>query len=162
MLRRIGVRTVQLLAVLFITGMVACAHDPIPGTTIEDTPENRDILKVVEAYQQAIERRDSDALMALVSPRYFEDNGNSDKTDDYDYSGLKSSLPRDFSRTKAMQLTVRVDDVRVTENKAFAEIFYTFRAQSEYPSGLQWESGSDRARIRFEKTDGRWLIVAGL
>jgi hypothetical protein len=157
-----GLLLLGMLLPVMAAGLSACAHDPIPGTTVEDTAENREILKVVEAYQQAIEHRDSEALMALVSPRFFEDNGNTDRTDDYDYRGLKSSLPRDFSRTKAMQLVVRVDDVRVNEDTAYAEIFYSYRAQSEYPSGLQWDSGSDRARIRLQKSDGRWLIVAGL
>ena len=42
------------------------------------------------------------AVLALVSPRYYEDNGNTDRADDYDYNGLRTALPKDFSRTKAI------------------------------------------------------------
>jgi hypothetical protein len=140
----------------------ACAHSKISGTEIDDTPENREILSIVEEYHRAVERRDADAVLALVSPRFYEDNGNTDRADDYDFNGLKTTLSTDFARTKAMQLEIRVDDIQVEEDSAFAELFYTFRAQNEYPSGLQWDTGSDRTRIRFERRDGKWLIVAGL
>jgi hypothetical protein len=140
----------------------ACAHAKIPKTEIDDTPENRHILGLVEEYTTAIEHRDASALMAMVSTRYYEDNGNTDRSDDYDYNGLKSSLSEDFSRTKAMQLQVRVDKIQVEDEAAFAELYYVYRAQNEYPSGLQWDTGSDRTRLRFSRESGKWLIVGGL
>lgn len=140
----------------------ACAHAKIGRTNIDDTPANREILNIVEEYQRAMERRDADAVLALVSPRYYEDNGNTDRADDYDFNGLRSSLGKDFNRTKAMQLEVRIDDIKVEKDTAYAEVYYTYRAQNEYPSGLQWDTGSDRTRLRFERQDGRWLIVAGM
>lgn len=141
---------------------VACAHSKIPQTQIDDTPENREILNIVEEYTQAVEARDAEALLSLVSPRFYEDNGNSDRSDDYDFNGLKSTLAEDFARTKAMQLQIRVDDIQVEENEAFAELYYTYRAQNEYPTGLQWDTGSDRTRLRFQRESGKWRIVAGL
>jgi ketosteroid isomerase-like protein len=141
----------------------ACAHSKIPRTNIDDTTENREILNLVEEYTRAVESRDAAAVLALVSPRYYEDNGNTDRSDDYDYKGLKSGLTEDFSRTKAMQLQVRVDDIKVDDDTAYAELYYTYRAQNEYPSGLQWDTGSDRTRLRFQRTEeGRWMIVGGL
>jgi SnoaL-like protein len=139
-----------------------CAHSKIPQTNIDDTPDNREIWKLLEAYQRAIESRDADALIALVSPRYYEDNGNTDRADDFDYDGLRTALPKEFSRTKAMQLEFRVDDIKVDDDKAYAEIYYTYRAQNEFPSGLQWDTGADRTRLRFEKTNGKWLLVGGM
>lgn len=140
----------------------ACAHSKIPRTNIDDTDENREILKLVEEYQRAFEQRDAGAVLALVSPRFYEDNGNTDRSDDYDYNGLQESLSKDFARTKAMQLEVRVDAIEVDDELAFAELYYTYRAQNEYPAGLQWDTGSDRTRLRFERHDERWLIVGGL
>jgi hypothetical protein len=146
----------------FAAAATGCAHAKIPNTNIDDTPENHQILDLVHEYQRAVESRDADALIALVSPRFYEDNGNTDRSDDYDYNGLRSALSKDFSRTKAMQLEVRVDDIKVEEDRAYAEVYYTYRAQNEYPSGLQWDTASDRARLRFERKNGKWLIVAGL
>jgi hypothetical protein len=157
MMRRVW----AVLAPLLLIG--ACAHTKIPKTEIDDTPENREILNLVEEYTRAIEHRDASALLAMVSPRFYEDNGNTDRSDDYDYNGLRAALPEDFQRTKAMQLQIRVDDIKVDDDSAYAEVYYTYRAQNEYPSGLQWDTGSDRTRLRFEKQgDGKWLIVGGL
>lgn len=153
-----------LLPMVSLALLGACAHSKIPRTNIDDTEENREILKIVQEYKRALEALDSDAVLALVSPRFYEDNGNSNADDDYDYDGLRTGLIEDFKRTKALQLDVRVDaiEVEVEDNQAFAELYYQIRAQNEYPSGTKWETNSDRTRIRFERKDGKWLIVAGL
>ena len=150
-----------LLVATWLT-FASCAHGTIPGTQIDDTRENREILALVDEYRRAIENLDADAVLALVSPRFYEDNGNTDSSDDYDFNGLRANLHSDFGRTRAIQLTVRVDAVEVEDNSAFAEFFYQIRAHNEYPAGPQWETGSDRTRLRFERVDDRWLIVAGL
>ncbi len=140
----------------------ACAHDKIPRTDIDDTDENREIYRLVQAYEQALENLDADALLALVSPNFYENNGNLDDEDDYDYYGLKDNLKVDFERTRTMQVEFRVDAIEVNEDQAYAEVFYQIRAQNEYPSGLKWETGADRTRLQLERIDGKWLIVAGL
>ena len=143
-------------------GAGACAHKTIPRTAIEDTEENREIYRLVQAYEQALESLDADAVLALVSPNFYENNGNTDDADDYDFYGLKDNLAEDFRRTRTLQLDLRVDAIEVKEDEAFAELFYRIRAQNEYPSGLKWETGSDRTRLQLERIDGKWLIVAGL
>jgi hypothetical protein len=142
----------------------ACAHGKIPLTNIDDTEENRAILDLVKEYHRALENLDAAAVLSLVSPRYYEDNGNTDARDDYDFAALRQSLEDDFKRTKALKLNIRVDAIEVDDEaaSAWAELYYQIHANNEYPSGTKWESGSDRARIRFERIDGRWLIVAGL
>lgn len=152
----------SLTALLGALTLSACAHGNIPGTEIEDNDANRGILKLVEEYKQAVERMDVAAVMALVSPRFYEDNGNVDTSDDYDYKGLETNLRANFEHTKAIQLMLRVDDVKVDTDEAYAELYYQIRAHADYPSGPKWETGSDRTRLRFEKVDDRWLIVAGL
>lgn len=154
----------QLLFAVAIASLAGCAHRTIPLTDIEDTEENREILDLVKDYHRALESLDADAVLSLVSPRYFEDNGNTDAGDDYDFEGLKKSLQDDFSRTRAIKLNIRVDAIEVDDEarRAWAELYYQIHAQNEYPSGLKWESGSDRTRLRFERVDGRWMIVAGL
>lgn len=149
-------------AVLGLTALSACAHANIPGTEIEDTDDNRKILSLVEEYKNAVERLDVAAVMALVSPRFYENNGNTDESDDYDYNGLASTLKENFERTKAMQLVLRIDDIQVEDNSAYAEFYYEIRAHNDYPSGLKWETETDRSRLRFERVEDKWLIVAGL
>lgn len=140
----------------------ACAHSKIPGTEIDDSPENREIVQLVEEYKAAVERMDTDAIMALVSPEFFETNGNIDVGDDYDYKGLEANLKANFVQTKRIQLVLRLDDIQIESNTAFAELYYQIRAHHEYPTGLKWETGNDRTRLKFVRADDRWLIIAGL
>ncbi|MCB9652986.1 MAG: DUF4440 domain-containing protein [Deltaproteobacteria bacterium] len=147
---------------LGLFSLVGCAHAKIARTDIDDTQENREIIKVVGAYHTALEHLDADELLALVSPAYYEDNGNMDAADDYDFDELAANLREDFAHTKAMKVDLRVDAVEVDDDEAFAELFYTYHAHNEYPSGMKWESGSDRTRLRLRRTDGQWLITAGL
>jgi hypothetical protein len=153
-----------LLALTSSLALSACAHAKIPQTDIDDTPDNHQILDIVEAYQKAFEARDADAILAMVSHRYYEENGNTDRSDDYDFNGLRQFLIDEFQRTKAAQLDVRVDEIQVDEDNgtAFATLYYNYRAQSEFPVGLKWKTGTDFTRLRFIREDGRWKIVAGL
>jgi len=152
----------RMIAMVLGLTLAACAHDRIANTGVEDTEENRAIYEIIRSYERALEARDTDAVMAMVSSRFYEDNGNTDRADDYDYAGLKSSLAGQFDSTKKMQVEIEVGDIRVEETKAFAYVFFMLRAQSEYPTGDKWKTASDRARIEFERQDDRWLILSGL
>lgn len=142
----------------------ACAHAKIADTDIKDTPENREVLDFVEEYRVAVESLDPNAVLALVSPDFFyEDNGNSDSSDDYDYQGLKTQLQRSFQRTRTMQLNLRVDAVEVENDSAFAELYYEFRAHNQYPSGNKWDTGTDRTRLQLIRSpEGQWRIAGGI
>lgn len=154
----------HLLSSLFLaTSLMACAHAKIRNTDIDDTQDNRDVLALVEEYKKAVESLDPDAVLALVSPDFYEDNGNTDSADDYDLKGLKSNLREMFGRTKTMQLVLRVDAVEVAKDSAFAELYYELRAHNEYPSGTKWDTASDRTRLQLVRAPGGpWRIVAGI
>lgn len=147
-----------------LAGLVAagCATSTIGNTDIKDTEENREILEVVERYHRALESLDADAVLELVSPDYYEDLGNTDEADDYDYEGLARSLHEEFERTRTLRLDIRVDDISVEDDAAHAELYYDIRAQNEYPSGLKWERTTDRTRLTFERVGDAWRIVSGL
>jgi len=157
---------IRLLGLALALTVGACAHTKIGSTEIDDTPENREILDLIDAYHRAVEARDTDAVLAMVSPAYYEDNGNTDRADDYDFRGLSDSLKSDFDRTKTMQLEIRVDDIVFADDEQSADAFilFTFRGQAELPTGKQWKTMTDRARLRFSRQgpNGKWLISAGL
>ena len=147
---------------LWLVAMAGCAHSKIPLTDIDDTDDNRQILAIVEEYKRAMESLDAPAVLSLVSPRFYEDNGNLATADDYDYAGLKTSLETDFARTKIMHLDLRIDAIAVDDDAAYAQLYYKVRAHNGYPSGEKWETGADRTRIEFERVGDKWLIISGL
>ena len=141
----------------------ACAHGKIGDTSIDNTSENREILALIDTYQQAVERLDADAVLELVHPSFYEDNANTDSGDDYDYAGLQANLRKSFATTDAMQLILRVDSVEVKDDEAFAELQYEYRAHNTYPAGAKWETGTDRTRLHLVRSrKGPWRIIAGL
>lgn len=140
----------------------ACAHSKIPNTNIDDTEDNRAILAIVDAYHAAIESRDADAVLALVSDDFYEDNGNTDRGDDYGKSQLEESLRAEFERTEQLQLGLKVEDIQVTDDRALAFVQYNLRARTDFPSGKKWKTSSDRSRMTFVRVGEKWLIIAGL
>ncbi len=152
----------RIIAACTLAFVAACATSKIGGTEIDDTEENREILSLVEAYHRALESLDADAVLALVSPEYYEDNGNADTSDDYDYEALARTLHADFERTRSLQIEIRVDDIQVEDESAYAELYYDIRAQNEYPSGVKWERTADRTRLQLQRVGENWRIVSGL
>jgi ketosteroid isomerase-like protein len=142
----------------------ACATSTIGNTDIKDTEENRQVLELVERYHRAIESLDADAVLELVSPDFYEDLGNGDEGDDYDYEGLAQSLHENFELTRTLRLDIRVDAVEIDDDAgtAYAELYFDIRAQNEYPSGLKWERTTDRTRLRLRREGDTWRIIAGL
>jgi len=149
------------LALSIVVG-TSCATSTIGNTDIKDTDENREILQLVERYHQAFESLDADAVLELVSPDFYEDLGNANAQDDYDYEALARSLHEEFERTRAIQIEIRVDDIEVEEESAYAELYFDLRAQNEYPSGLKWERTTDRTRLKFVREGDAWRIISGL
>ncbi len=62
------------LALVFALG--GCSKAYIPNTDVEDTGDNRKIVHFCEEYRHAVEDKNIGKLLALASPRYHEDGGN--------------------------------------------------------------------------------------
>ncbi|MBX2812016.1 MAG: nuclear transport factor 2 family protein [Myxococcales bacterium] len=154
----------RLTNLVFALTLTSCAHAKIADTEIKDTPENREVLAFVEQFRQAVENLDAEAVLALVSPDFFyEDNGNTDSSDDYGYEGLRSNLVRNFDRTQALQLKLRIDAVEVKEDSAYAELYFEYRAHNRYPAGDKWDTSTDRTRLQLVRDpEGQWRISGGL
>jgi ketosteroid isomerase-like protein len=142
----------------------ACTPPYIPGTKIEDTRENRSVLDVIGAYKQALEGRNVEGVISLCSPKYYEDNGNSDPTDDYGYSDLRTRiLPETFLRLSEVRLEIEVKEVKVAQKRAIADLRYLYQAKMALPSGEKWHADTELNRVELEQEDdGSWKIVRGL
>jgi hypothetical protein len=149
-----------LLIALIVT---ACAPSLIPGTRVEDTKENRTVLQVLGAYKVAVEGRDVDAVLALCSEKYYEDNANADPSDDYGYNDLRTRvLPDTFKRLSEVRLELEVKTVKVDKKKAYADVRFQFQAKMALPAGEKWHADTELNRIEFEEENGVWKIVRGL
>lgn len=142
-----------------------CATRYIPNTDVEDTDENREVIKFCEVYRKALERKDTAALLAIASPRYYEDGGNVDPLDDMDFEGLKSWLEGRFQNTSAIRYEIRYRRVERTEQGRF-HVVYTYSAAFRMPgvkeSNDEWHRVVADNRLELEPQGETFKILAGM
>ncbi|MEK7705639.1 MAG: hypothetical protein AAB426_11820 [Myxococcota bacterium] len=142
---------------------ISCAHSLIQGTEVRDTRENREVYDVVQKLREGLTSRDADAVMALISEKYFETLGTTDPNDDYGYTALRDKvIPELFGAVQEMQLAFEVYEIDVEDDRAHVDVRYHARAQINLPSGTQWASNKEFNRIELVRDGDTWKIVSGL
>ena len=145
------------------TGLVGCAAvRPIPGTKIPDTPTHRDVLARVEEYRLALEQRDSNKLLSMASPNYYEDSGTPSASDDYGFAGLKKVLDSRLGALRWLRYLIRYRDVRIEGGRAFVDVRYDISFQLMTELGERWERKQSEKRVELVRDDNRWLFITGM
>jgi hypothetical protein len=132
---------------------LGCATHYIPNTDVEDTELNRKIVTFAEKYRRAVEQKDLVTLLKCASPKYYEDGGNVDASDDIDYAGLRAYLTSRFLDAAAIRYEVRYRRVEEEDGKVFID--YTYTASYRLPA--TGEKGADIWRRKVE--DNRLELV---
>jgi hypothetical protein len=149
-------------ALLASAAALACAPALLPGTEIADTPDTRAIAAQVEAYRQALEKLDPQAVLALTAPDYFDNAGTPDPSDDVDRAGLEKRL-QDLHQLEGarFQFTLRHIDIR--GDVATAEVFFDSYYRVKTPGGTAVpRHDADVHLLTLKKYQGRWLFISGL
>jgi ketosteroid isomerase-like protein len=149
------------LLLLAVAG-AACSPKRLPGTDIRETDDTRAIYAVVQEYVRAMNARDGAAVLAQVSPDYFDDAGTPEPADDLDRERLEKALVEDLARVESTKLGVTLRKIEVQGDAGFAEIFYDSYYRVQTPSGPVARRDSDVHRLRLKRLDGAWKIQGGL
>ncbi|MCG3173557.1 MAG: hypothetical protein GMKNLPBB_01754 [Myxococcota bacterium] len=156
------------IAVLLSAGVflfAGCSAKLIPNTQIKDTPDSREIVTQVERYRLAMQDRNAESLLRLVSRNYFDNAGTPDPSDDYNYAGLVQFLANEFRDVEALQMDIVILALNFEEgDKGVAHLDYKYesRFQVKYPSGSKWDSVQKKKRMKFVREGDHWLISSGL
>jgi ketosteroid isomerase-like protein len=148
------------LAALLV--LAACAPHRIPGTDVRDTRDNRAVYEVVRSYQQALERRDAPAILALVSPDYFDTGGTAQASTAMDRQKLETSLPADLAKLEGLRVDITVRNITVEQDTAVAELFYENYYRVQTPTGPIPRRDADVHQLHLRRTGGDWKITSGL
>ncbi len=141
---------------------LACAPRYLPGTDIKDTAETRAIASLLEAYRQAVERRDTQAILAMATPDYFDNSGTQDPADDVDRVGLEKRLD-ELKQVADLRLALALRGIDVTgKNEARADVTFDQFYRVQTPNGPVARHDSDIHRMTFKKLGGKWLFSSGL
>jgi len=148
-------------AVLAALSLAACAKN-LPNTEIRDTPDNRAIIAVVDAYRKAFDTRNVDAVMALVSPAYYDDSGTIDPADDVDYRALPAVLRDTFARISQVRIEFGITDIIVNADKGQADLFYDAKYRVMTPRNEIAKRDTDIQRLLLQRDGLAWKIISGL
>lgn len=157
-------RIALVACVLWAVGASGCGPKNIPGLAIElsDTPEHRALLSVLDRFKQAFEREDVDALVALASPRFYENAGTNETADDYNYDGLREHFTGHFEKVDKPSLDIHLRDVSIEEDQAIVDYRYVARYLMKLPSGEKWKVTDDINRMKLVREDDDWKILSGM
>jgi hypothetical protein len=153
------VRT-ALLALLALAA--GCKPSLLPGTEVPETKDTRAIYDVLQAYRNALEKRDPKAVLALVAPNYFDTAGTPDPSDDLDRAGLEASLERDLPRTEGQRVDFTIRRMDVNGDDAIVEVFYDSFYRVKAGTAIVPRRDSDVSRLHLRRVDGQWKFTSGL
>ena len=122
----------------------------IPSTEVDDTAENRRVITFCEKYRAAVEAKDVEALVAMASPRYQDQ--------DIDYASLAGFLRGSFGHADAIRYDVLYKHVWFQGNQVLVD--YTYSAS--YRTGKDWKRSTDDNRLVLEPDGDSFRILRGM
>jgi len=153
-----------ILSVSLLLSSAGCTTRLIPNTDVSDTAENRTVVEFCEEYRRAVETRKIGLLMSLAHPKYYENGGNIDATDDIDHAGLKEFLTDRFDNTRAIRYEIRYRRVHVSPQDTVL-VDYTFSASYKIPGSDGedvWHRQVADNRLELVPTEDSFLILSGM
>jgi uncharacterized protein (TIGR02246 family) len=148
-----------------VAGMsLACAPRNIADSPVEATDANQAVWDVVQAYRRALEERDTDGVLALMSPDYFDNNSTTDVgNDDYGHALVRERmLPILKENIKKVRLDLRLQEIHVSGDRAFVR--FEQRMRFLFSEGGQdgWETLNDFNELALAWEGQGWRIISGL
>ena len=153
------------LGLAFAAPAIGCSKTNIPNTDVEDSSDNRKVIAFCEKYRRAVEDRDVDTLISMVSPRYFETGGNAKSGDDIDYNGLRQYLTTKFKQTKAIRYEIKYHRVHEEQDKIIrVEFTYSASFQIPAPGGDMWHRAvrDNQLRLVRDQKNDTFKIIGGM
>lgn len=150
-------------AALAIVAVSACAtQNFLPGTQVVDTPENLEVVKVIEEYRLRLTEKNVEGLLLLASDRYFEDSGTPSAVDDYGYDGLKFVLANRLTRLRSIRYDIAYRGAKVEGNRAEVEVFLSGAFELIGETRESYRRVGDHHRFVLERVGDKWKFLSGM
>jgi hypothetical protein len=147
-----------------MVGAASCSHKQlIPGTTVADTKDHREVLAVVEKYRQRLVEKNVEGLLILASEKYFEDSGTPRADDDYGYSQLKDVLVAQLQRVLSVRYEIQFREVAIKDDKATVNVYLTGSFELGSEMGERYRRIADHHRFTLHRSEpGQWKFLSGM
>lgn len=147
------VRKSILVAGLFLILMHAgCSSRVLPSTNVPPTRDNKKVVKFLEQYKTAVEKRSTEAILEMVAKDYNDNMGSEDPSLHTDYLSLKEKLEKTLPRIQDVRLGLFVQHIAKLEKNMFEVVFYFNKhTLMDVPSGEKWASVREVSRMIIRK-----------
>lgn len=150
-----------LLASAILTIASGCAERRFPGTEIPDNKDTRALIGVLQSYQSAVNAKDAEAVLNLISPNFQDLAGTTATDDDLDHETLKRVLPDRFAKMEDVRLLVEPRNISVDENRGFVTYYYTINYKlPKLTNDPLMES--ELKQMVFAREGKEWKILSGI
>lgn len=160
-----SVTRIFVLSSLLVLTATACGSrtQMIRGTEIPATDRNQQVIKVLEEYRAAIERRDTGALALMASKKYRENSGTPAGKDDYGYEGLQQVLATRFQTARDIRYTLRYVKITHREDRAFVDVIIDASWSIKDATGQQRrEDKRDHNQLVLVQEGNSWKFLRGM
>jgi hypothetical protein len=143
--------------------LAGCEPKLIPGTDLRDTKEDREILDVIGTYRNAMETRNSEAILKLVASNFFETSGSPEGNDNFDRVGLQAKLKTWTEKASSVRVAIEVKQITFEGDQAKVRYFFDANFQIPGPNNTQqWKRETDTKEMLLRREDKTWKIVSGI
>ena len=152
------------LCIALITIMAAgCGSKNIKNTDVQNTAFNREIVEVVERYRKAIETRDTDALKAMLSRRYYENASTTESDrDDYGFDVVVEKIfPMLSNNVERIFYQVRIKKINRSGNRTLVDVEHALRFRYNDGKESHWGMQNDVNQLELVLEDNVWRLRTG-
>jgi hypothetical protein len=142
----------------------------VVGTRVPYSAANKAVLERCEEYRLAVERADTDALLLMAHPQYWEDSGTPTSSDDYGFDGLRTVLTTKLQKASDIRFSMRYVAVsqqcrgELTKGcRAAVDVLVdaSFTVANAYGKPSRPDK-RDQNQLVLEWDGRRWLFLAGM
>jgi len=164
MTHRIRLLALAVLVPATLVILSRCGSGMLGDSKVPDTEENRAVYALMLDYKDALQKRDADHVLSLVSRDYLENGSTTDDdSDDYGFQELAEEvLPKLLNNVKAIQYEFRPLAIAYVGDRAKVQFEYTTHFLYSEGGRENWHTKSDVNEWELIKTPDGWRIVAGL
>jgi len=143
---------------------VACGPGYLDvGGKVPATDSNREVFGIVKAYHAAVEAKDIDSVKRMISQRYYENGGTTDRSeDDYGYDKVVERVTMLRDNVKRVQLRIKLVDIEVAGEEATVDYEFVGRVLLTEGGIDTYRTWNDFSRMRLAREADRWMIIGGL
>lgn len=133
------------------------------GEKVPATEVNKQVFEVVKAYHAAVEAKDIDTIKGMISQRYHENAGTTDRgEDDYGYDKVLERIVMLRDNVKRVQLRLKLLGMNVGNGEATVDYEFAGRVLLSEGGLDSYKTWNDVSRMRLAREQDRWMIVGGL